>query len=157
MKIDWNGWVYNIPREQEAKILEQVYGLGLQEYEKLDPKWRLAGKAVAREVLRKMEDDVRKKHGKDAALAIRPPKKSDPVPFLADLLARLLLEGLSHVTLAIDATADTIEAFSLSIERGIENPGASGGPVALDGNIGERQNNGAEVPGCSSDEIVSNG
>jgi hypothetical protein len=143
MKIKIDGIEHTIPADEEYAMLQQIRANMLEEYAKLEAKWRLLGKPVAREILRKMEDQARAKHGHDAALYFRPDKKADPIVFLSGIMAGLLQEALQHVTLAIGVADDhTVTALALSVS----GKSVGGGSLVTDGNVGQRQDDGAEIP-----------
>lgn len=139
MKIKINSQDFDVPAEEETLLLRYIQGLLLNEYEKLDQKWRLLLKPVAREGLRKMEADARKAHGNEKALALRPAKRQDPVIHLSGVLAAILQEALKHVSIELDTADHTIAAFKVAIE----GQGESRRQMATYGNERVRQDNGA--------------
>lgn len=145
MKVAIDGVNYDVPPEEEVILLKRIQTMMLAEYEKLDSKWRLMGKPVSREILRQMETKARTKHGNEKALLFRPDKRQDPTIHLSNIMLSILQEALKHVTLCISTESanehNTVANFGLTIS----NKGASGGQVAINGDIGMWENNGTQV------------
>lgn len=142
MKVAINGTDYDVPNEEEIILLKKLQAAMLAEYAKLDGKWRLMGKPVAREVLRQMEERTRGKHGNEKALLFRPDKKADPTIHLSNIMLGILQEAMKHVTLNVSTEHHTVTNFGITIE----GKGTAGGQVATDGHNGVRENNGVEIP-----------
>ncbi len=120
MKIEINGQTYEVPREYETRMFEQLWQMALGEYEKLGREWRVLAMPFTRSGLKILEDKVAKAQGKEAGKAIRPPRGEDPNLFLGQLLAKMLFEGLKHITLACETEAESITAFHLDIEANLD-------------------------------------
>lgn len=125
MKLEINGTSYQVPQEYEQKIFEQLWHKeALPWYEKLDNAWKIGAMVISRGVLLFMEKQIEKETGdKEKARAVRPPHKGmDPNLWAGELLAKILLEGLKHVTIACETGVEsetgaaTIVAFNLQIE-----------------------------------------
>lgn len=142
MKLLINGQPYTAPREEELIFLQQGTELFKAEYQKLPAEYRLLLKPFVRTVLLKLEDKAREQAGRERALHFRPGRKEDAVLFLADILTEFLAEALKHVSIHIE-TNDTLVA-ALRFE--LESQSEAGGQMALSGNIGLRENNGAQIP-----------
>jgi len=118
-----------------------VSKFAISEYEKLDEGLRFGGKAISREVLRRLENDTRKKTGdEEKALAFRPDKKQDATIFLLCKMLAFIGAAVEHIDITISTTEDgSITGLS------IDNP--TRGSVDTHGNIGIGQDNSSEVPG----------
>jgi hypothetical protein len=141
MKLSINKQGFRVPREEELLFLQQFQALLLAEYSKLPTEYRLMLKPLARGILYKMEDKVRKLHGREKALLFRPAKRQDPVLFFSKIMTGILQEALKHVSLDIETAGDTVAAFSCSIS----GEGQTGGQMAFNGDQWLRQNNGVEI------------
>ena len=141
MIIQIDGQDYAVPTEEQILLLKQFQALALSEWSKLEETWRILAKPIAREILRKMEESIRRRHGKDASLILRPPKGKDPVLHLTEILLGVFQEGMKHVTLSIQTDGHTVADLGITIAR----QSARGGQVALDGNERLRQDDGAEI------------
>ncbi len=142
MRISINGVQYAVPREKEEKLLSDVLAHGTAEYAKVPKGWRIAGEALSRLVLKKIEENVAKIAGREAARAMRAPRNADKNLYLASLVAHELLEGLKHVELTICTDSGTIDAFNLIVQ----SPSATGGQVDSHRDIRIGQDNGAQIP-----------
>ena len=142
MKISIDGVDYQVPAEEEFILLSQIQKMALGEYAKLDSRWRLLGKPLAREWLRRSEDEARAKWGKEQALVFRPDKHADPCIHLSKILLRILQEALKHVEVSIGTDGHTVAALSLAIE----GKGADGRPLVIDGHIGIGENDRTQIP-----------
>lgn len=142
MKIQIDGVDYLIPAEEETLMIQQIRQLALDEYAKLDGGWRSTAKVAARGYLQKLENEARVKYGKEKSLQFRPAKKADSVVHVSTIMTNFLREALRNVTISVNSVDHTIAAVSLSIE----GQGASRRPLVVDGHIGERQDNGAQIP-----------
>jgi len=144
MLVELDGRTYTVPEEYANKLISQLWELAIAEYEKVPKGYRIGGMAIARKMLYDMETSITKSHGKEVALQIaRPAKGADPNTHLLWIMTRVLREAVKSATFTIDyeKTTDSITAFSISIPR----QGASGGQVATDGDLGERENNSREI------------
>ena len=124
----------------DQKLLHSLESFIESEYEKLDEGLRFGAKAVAREILRRMEKTTREKT-KDAqqALVFRPEKKEDAVLFLVHRLMIILGVFLNHASIEIRTSEDGCTIIGAEIE------GPTGRQVVTDGNLRVRQDNGLEV------------
>ncbi len=141
MKISINDVEYNVPGEEELLLLKTGQAIGIAEYNKLPQQWRILAKPFAREILRTMEEKARKEVGKEQALVFRP-GNADPNIHLSNIVLALFQEALKHVTVSIITEHHTIASLSLSVE----NQSVSGGQVALNGHVREREDHSTEVP-----------
>lgn len=142
MKVNIDSTEYTVPAEAEILLLQQFREIMLREYAKLDPNIRFLGKPAARAYLQKLENEARVKYGQEQALVFRPEKKKDAVVFLSNIMVGVMREALQHVTISVGTVDHSIANFKLTIE----GQSASGGPLAIDGDKRERQDNGIEVP-----------
>jgi hypothetical protein len=115
MKIKINGQTYDVPREYEARLFEQLWQMAQDEYGKLAKEWRVLAMPFTRGGLKLLENKVARSEGKEAAKALRP-GANDPNLFLAQILAKMLFEGMKYVTLACEVESESIVAFHLDIE-----------------------------------------
>src|SRR5579864_1582149 len=122
MKLEINGEVYQVPREYEQKIFDQLWDKeAVPWYEKLDTAWKVGAMLISRGILLFMEQQIEKETGdKEKAKAVRPPKRGmDPNLWAGELLAKILFEGINHVTIACETGVDAetgakqISAFNL--------------------------------------------
>lgn len=143
MKIYLDGEEYTVPPDQEAKMLAQFNAMSATMYEQQGLELQLLATALVRGVLLKWERSVRKTQGKDASLLIRPPKGVEPVLHLSNLLVGKMGEMVKHAELRIETNGQrTTTAFNFSIKA--QDQG--GGSLVSDGNIGQRENDSAQVP-----------
>lgn len=151
MIIDIDGKTYTIPAYIEAKILSQVEALIEEMIVKAEGPVRFFLKNRARHEIAKMEQQLNEM-GKDGKL-IRPKDGADPVKHYAHLLLfGIVQKVLSDAILLIDSEggSNAVAAFNLSIA----NPSDAGGQISFGGYLGERQDNGSEVPGPGAGAIV---
>lgn len=145
MKIFLDGIEYRVTAEQEQKLLEQLNAMGADMYEKQGLELQLLGSALANWILNKWARAIKKAKGPEAALAIRTPKKADPVLHLSKLFAGIFGKVLEHAELTITTDgAGTAQSCQLQLQTP-ENQG--GGSLVLNGDIGQREDDGAQVPG----------
>ena len=125
MKLEINGETYQVPREYELKIFDQLWNKeAVPWYEKLADAWKVAGMVLSRLVLAWMENKIYQETGdKEKARSIRPPRKGmDPNLWAGEKLALILFEGMNYVTIACETGVDaetgaaTIVAFNLQID-----------------------------------------
>ena len=160
MNIIINKLTYTLTEQQEAILMSLLHGKLLEEYERLEPTWRLAAKAVARGALSWIEERVRQSSGLEIARQVRPGKGVDPVPHLALIGSRLLSDMGRHVVISFETSVGSfdqnnrIENFTVTLTG--QNPGENGGPVDLNGHIGIRQDDRAQVSGSDVRLPVSN-
>ena len=145
-----NGDEYGITAEQRKLAVYFALEMLVEEYDKLDGKYRLLAKTLAREILRKMEAEARKKHGNEIALKFRPGKGEDVCIFLLDILSVFVEEALNRVTLSIETDNNTISAFKLSISR----EGETRRQMVTHGNERVRENNEPEISGCGVHQAI---
>lgn len=112
-----NEVAHELTTEQQQAAIKSLTDFVTAEYEKLDMKYRLLAKPVAREILRKMEDSARKKHGNEEAMKFRPARTIDSVLYLIGIMTIILAEALNHVTIQITTTDHTVTYFKIAIER----------------------------------------
>ena len=161
MNIIINNLTYTLTEQQEAILMGLLHGKLLEEYERLEPTWRLAAKAVARGALSWIEERVRQSSGSEVARAVRPGKGVDPVPHLAMIGSRLLSDMGRHVVISFETCVgsfdqnNSIENFAVTLT--VQNPGEDGGPVDSHGHIGIRENDRAQVPGSAVRKLVPDG
>ena len=159
MIIEINNLTYTLTEQQEAILMSLLHGKLLEEYERLEPTWRLAAKAVARGALDWIEKRVRQSSGIEVARTVRPAKGVDPVPHLALIGSRLLSDMGRHVTISFETSvgdqANTIENFAVTLTG--QNPGEDGGQVDSHGHVGIGQDNRAQVPGQHVYETLPTG
>jgi hypothetical protein len=151
MKISFAGEEYIVPAEEEILLLQQIQGIMLQEYGKLDANMRFLAKPVARGFLQKLENEARVKHGKEQALIFRPDKKQDAVIHLSNIMIGILREALQHVALEIGTVNHSIASLKVTVSR--ESSGR--GQVAVNGDIGEWENNRSQISGRNDNATVS--
>ena len=144
MKLEINGETYQVPREYELKIFDQLWNKeALPWYNKLDSAWKIGAMLISRGILLFMEQQIEKETGdKEKARAIRPRKGADPNLHCGELLAKILLEGLNSVVIAAQTGVDyrsnpagekCITGFNVQIEQ----TGADKAHLALKANTGE--------------------
>lgn len=138
MPILLDGKTYQI----DQKFLTELKNFAIAEYSKLDEGLRFAGKAISREMLRRMEKSIREKTGsEEKALAMRPDKKQDATLFLLEKLFDFIGTFLQYATIRISTTESGAHICGLTIE----NP--SRGPMVTHGDIGIRQDNRSQISG----------
>ena len=134
MPILLDGKEYRI----NQKLIKDCFELAVEEYGKLDINLKLVGKTVARAILTKMEDGVRKKTGdEEKALFFRPNKKEDAVLFLLSRLFGVIGTAINNANITLLTTDGEITCAA------IENP--SGRSLASDGDERIRQDDSSEV------------
>ena len=108
MKLEINGITYQIPREYELKIFDQLWNKeAVPWYNALDIAWKVGAMVISRGILLFMEGQIFKETGdKEKAKAVRPVRGADPNLHVGELLAKILLEGLNHVTIACETGLD---------------------------------------------------
>ncbi|SRR6266699_368547 len=125
MKLEINGTTYQVPREYEQKIFDQLWNKeAVPWYEKLDNAWKVGAMVISRGILFFMEQQIEKETGdKEKAKAVRPPRRGmDPNLWAGELLAKILLEGMKSVVIACETGVDAetgekqILAFNLQID-----------------------------------------
>ena len=123
MKLEINGESYQVPREYELAIFDQLWNReAVPWYEKLDNAWKIGAMVISRGILLFMENQIYKETGdKEKSRSIRPPKGADPNLHTGELLAKILLEGLKSVTIACETgtgpdDAKHITAFNVQID-----------------------------------------
>lgn len=142
MRIFLDGQAYTVPREQEARMIQQFRSKADETYEKTEITGQLVITAVVRWILTKIESAVRKSHGKEAALLVRPPKKKEPALHLSALLANHLQDIVENAELTIETDgAGNTTAFNFSIPAQDQPRGS----LVSDGNIREWEDNGAQI------------
>lgn len=129
LKID--GKIYEI----SADLVPYATGFLREEYRKLDENFQFILKPIARELLRRMEKSARDKD-QDWTL-YRPEKKKDPVDHLIIVFGKIIWGGVMHADISLIVENNTVEA--------IEIAGKTGGSLATDGNIGEREDNCSQI------------
>lgn len=137
MPIKWNEHLYAVP----PKFVELGANLIIEEYQKLDETWQFLCKPVAREILRKMEESLRKKGQIEKSLFFRPAKKQDAVLHLIFCVSSIIGEALQRVTIAITTTED--QAIPAITAATLEDQ--AGRPLAVNGDIGIGQNDRAQI------------
>ena len=119
MKLTFNGARFDVPRATEEKLLSDLLAIGEQDYHDKVPKhWRILAKPFSRALIGLIESEVSKTGGKAAAAQVRPPARdTDPNLWLARLFAGMLLEGLKHIELIVNANDHgSIDGFNLVVE-----------------------------------------
>ncbi len=159
MIIEINKLPYRLTDQQEAMLMGLLHGKLLEEYERLEPTWRLAAKAVARGALDWIEKRVRQSSGSEVARAVRPGKGVDPVPHLALIGSRLLSDMGRHVVISFETCTDewgkvpnSIENFTVTLTS--PDTSQNGGQVDPHGHIGIGQNDSTQIPGPDVREPV---
>lgn len=122
MKLEINGESYQVPREYELAIFDQLWNReAVPWYQNLDSAWKIGAMVISRGILLFMEQQIFKETGdKEKARSIRPPKGADPNLHTGELLAKILLEGLKSVTIACETGAgpdgtQQITAFNVQV------------------------------------------
>ena len=142
MQIELEGRVLEVPPEYVQKLAEDLWALMEDMYEtKIGDGTKVGLMAVTRALLVKEELDVRMKHGKEAARAMRPPPKTDPNLWLARQFLPYLRESINGTKLVCETAGDTVTHFALSVP----NLGESGGQMDSSGGVGLRENNSLKV------------
>lgn len=137
MPISLDGKTYHI----KSDVITSLNTLVLAEYSKLDETFRFLGKGIAREILRRMENDVLKKTGdKEKALTFRPDRKQDSVIFFIEKMTTILAVVIEHAD--INITTD-----ESGLITGVEVNRQAGGPLVTDGNIRQRQDDSTQISG----------
>jgi hypothetical protein len=172
MNICINGQLYTLTDEQQAVLTSLFHGKIEQEYDKLDPTYRLVAKGIARGALAWIEERVKQEAGLEASIKVRPAKKADPVPHLLNLGERLLGDMMAHVTISFETTEGAVwtgfnevgELESKTSQGAITGftvtltgtgKSEDGRSVDSDGHIRIRQDDRLEVPGQYVHEAVS--
>ena len=140
MLIELDGRTYEVPEAYQDKLISQLWELAMLEYEKVPKAYHIGGMMLTRKILYDMETSLTKSHGKEVAVKIaRPAKGADPNKHLLWLMSSVLREAVKSATFIIDCSesTDTVTAFAISIPR----QGETGGSVAVDGDIGQREDN----------------
>src|SRR5512146_599007 len=151
LKIDSK--TYQLPEADTRALVSLGQAMALQEYHKLDDNWQFLSKPIALTILRKMEEEAKKKGvAKEQYLTLRPPKKTDPTEHLLKVMSGLFYEAIQHVELSIETDGDSISSLSCKVI----NPREGGGPLALNGHIGIRENDNTEVLGCGVHQTLPN-
>lgn len=148
MHVELDGKSYEVPEAYQEKLIGQLWGLVLKEYEKVPTKYRVMAKPLVRTVLYEMEKNLAKEHGPEVAAQVaRPPKGEDPNTHLLWIMSKVLREGIGNAIFIIDTeeTGDIITAFNISFP----NSRDGGGSLASDGDIGIGENDRGETPGYS--------
>ena len=152
MKLALNGEVYLIPDELENKLLghfeEAVMNLIRTQ---LTGEIKLALKIFARNYLKKAEDKARPLVCIEHAKVFRPGKGVDPIEHLAGFMLAKLKEGLIDAIGTVEWEDSEITALNFSVK----DQSRTGGQVALDGDFGEREDNGAQVSGRNVYQALS--
>lgn len=136
VKLEINGETYQVPREYELKIFDQLWNKeALPWYEKLNKAWKVGAMLFSRGILLFMEEQIYKETGdREKAKAVRPKDKhDDPNLHLGELLAKILFEGLNYVTIACETGVDATsgEKFIASFNVQIEGAPRSEASLAL--------------------------
>lgn len=152
MKLALNGEVYLIPDELENKLLghfeEAVMNLIRTQ---LAGEIKLALKVFARNYLKKAEDKARPVVGIEHAKVFRPGKGVDPIEHLAGFMLAKLKEGLQDAIGTVEWEDSEITALNFSVK----DKSSAGGQVAAHGDIWERENDGAQIPGRNVHQALS--
>ncbi len=139
MQIELEGRTLEVPPEYVQKLAEDLWAMMEQMYkEKIGDGTKAGLMAVTRALLVKEELEVRMKHGKEAARAMRPPGNTDPNLWLARQFLPYLRESINGTKLVCQTTGDTITNLALSIP----NFGDAGRQMDSSGNIWLRQDDG---------------
>lgn len=141
MKVNINGSEYAVSKDEENVLLQQLQTVMLDVYDNKMDDMRLPAKALARALLIKMENEARRKHGKEQALIFRPDKKKDAVIHLSDIMLLILKEALKDVQVSVSTDTNSVTAISLTVS----DQSRSGGPLVTHGDIRERKNDRIEV------------
>ena len=156
MKIIINDTPYELTQEQRAQLVTLFRAKIEEQYQKLEPQWRLAAKAASRGLLGWIEDQVKQKSGIDEAKKVRPGKKDDPVLHLFSIGERILGDMIAHVAISLSTTKqNTIEGFTATLSR--KGQDTDGRPLDTDGNIRIREDDSSEIPGSDLHASISNG
>lgn len=139
MKLEINGESYDVTRQYEEKLMDDLLSQGELEYQKLNGEWRILAKPFTRGILQMIEGHIAKLQGKEVARLVRPERGTDPNLHLAKLLSRMLLEGLKHVTVHIQLEEGSHSASSFAIS--IASASQAGRQVDIDRNERLRQDN----------------
>ena len=142
MKIRVNDQEFTVPQDQQERILAQFERIGMEQNEKLGLEFQLVATTVARTALSHWENKVRKSHGKEAALAMRPPKKVEPVAHLSRMILGIFGEAIKDAEVSI-TTDEFGQTTSLSLS--LPTKGGSWGQMVPDGHLGEREDHRSEV------------
>jgi hypothetical protein len=151
VKLQIDGRTYQIPREYEIQIFDQLWNRdALPWYNKTERWIKVAASPITRLVLAFLEGQVEKEAGPDKAKLIRPPARdTDPNLWLGEVMAKMLLEGLNFVTLCCETTEnmDTgergITNFHLELEAsGATDSAVEKGPSQAGGLLGPGRNEG---------------
>lgn len=125
MKLEINGETYQVPREYELAIFDQLWNKeAVPWYEKLDGSYKVLGMAVSRGILGWLELKALLSGAKkeEVKTALRPPKGTDPNLFMAEHLVKILQEGIQYVTIACETGLDAesgekrILAFNVQVD-----------------------------------------
>ena len=156
MKIIINDTPYQLTQEQRAQLVTLFRAKIEEQYNKLEPQWRLAAKAASRGLLGWIEDQVKQKSGMEEAKRVRPGKKDDPVLHLFSIGERILGDMIAHVAISLSTTEqNTITSFAATLTR--EGQDTDGGPLDTNGDKRVREDDGAQISGLSVHEALPNG
>ncbi|SRR6266496_2229543 len=155
MNIEINGQIYEITPEKQEELILQLWQMWLEQYASIGQGYRILAKPFTRQVLLDMEKKIGKEQGKERAIAVcRPPKGGDPNLHLLWILAGFSREAMKYATICID-TEDTTGTVSDLTFR-LKGEGESGGPLAISGDIGEREDDSSESTRYQVGPVVSN-
>lgn len=143
MRISIDGNSYELTPETQHQLLQQLQAFEIEAYHSLDEALRFLLKPVARHLLEKTERKLRASIGKEEAARIcRPERREDPVIRFLGLNMAFAQSMLGNATLTIETGSDNTITNAT-----IQAPREGGGPLALNGDQRERENDGAEIPG----------
>lgn len=144
MRLEINGQALEVPTDFVAQLSQELWAVIEALYEEKIPDTMKTGMMIpVRAMLVQEELQVRMKHGKEAARAMRPPPKEDVNLWLFRKFLPYVQEQISHATISIscEATSQTVTAFNVSIPR----DSLTGEQVGIDRHVGMWQDNGVKV------------
>jgi hypothetical protein len=148
MKLDINGIECELSPEMQAQLLGVIWQDMERRYTGLNGGLKAGLKLASRKILADMESQARKSAGEEAALKIRPPKRTDPNLHLGRVMFGLGNEALKNVTCKIDLVEDARTGeYRVTDLAVIQNQGQIGGPVADSGYDGIREDHLLEAAG----------
>jgi len=155
MNIEINGQIFEITPEKQEELILQLWQMWLEQYAAIGQGYRILAKPFTRQVLLDMEKKITKEQGKEKAIAVcRPPKGGDPNLHLLWILAGFSREAMKYATICIE-TEDTTSTVGTLTFR-LKGESESGGPLAISGDIGEREDDSSQSPGHTVGPVVSN-
>ena len=144
MKLLFDGAEHDIPDHLRARASAHFVLMLEEMYKSIPDPLKVALMVVTRGMIAKMETDIRKSQGKEAAKAFRPPARSDPTLWLIARFVPEIVEGFKDAIIAIQTNESdgAIKNVAL-IDQTTNQPW---GQMDIARCVGMRKNDGVEVP-----------